>query len=144
MEENNNIKRILALKVPSEFFKDTEFYCDENDLRVFLSSIKGFIDCHNELDFLEGMDIDKTISSYSGSARIWYKQGYGDFYPKIVFMDCKDQYCEDIYDWMKIFTPTLYKQHIEYDKVEPKEKSSRGIYMRDTVLIINKKIDGRE
>lgn len=107
-------KIIKALSVPAKFWKATPFVVEDSDLRTFLTAMAGFIQDDGEV-VLE-FDIESIVRSHSGDCRVWDKDGYVVFSATTVFMKCNyDDYYDDIYDWMKIYTPNLYKQHVEFD-----------------------------
>ena len=79
---------LKLLKIPEDFYFDDHFQVDEESLRIFLTAMQGFVEYTGEVR-LEKVDVEKTIKSHSGDARIWFEGGYYDFDAVYVIMECK-------------------------------------------------------
>lgn len=112
---NNKIK---VLNVPNEFYKNEYFQVDENELKIFLSNMIGYITPYGEAE-LDEIDIDKTIKMHTGDCRIWYKNGcYNILEAKYFLMRCDEPYMYDnIFDWLEKFIPSLFVKHYPNGKI---------------------------
>jgi len=106
------MKTLKTLTVPNEFYKDKSFELTPEELRIFLTSMKGYITPCNEVE-IDEIDIDTTIRMHSGDCRIWYKNGtYNVLDAKFIFMECDNNgYYDTIFDWIEINIPSLYFKH---------------------------------
>jgi len=111
--------RAKVLNVPNEFYKEEYLQVDENELRIFLSNMVGYITPWGEAEFDE-IDVDKTIKMHSGDCRIWYKDGYYNVLEaKQIIMRCDDIYMyDDIFDWLEKFIPSLFAKHYPNGRIE--------------------------
>lgn len=111
------------LQVPHKFFKKEYFEVSKNELLLFLTHMKGFVDREGKVHLLYEVDIDVTIEMHTGDCRIWFKGDNGYIVPhfKYLFMivEKKDAYISDIYEWMKLYIPSLYFRHIAFDQMQP-------------------------
>jgi hypothetical protein len=110
-EEKSRIVQ-KVLDVPDSFYKGIYFKVEPEELRLFLSKMTGYITAWNEV-VTDEIDIDNTIENHTGDCRIWYTSGiYIALEAKQLIMKCdKDNYYKDIFDWLEINIPSLYKKH---------------------------------
>lgn len=110
------------LQVPYKFFKKEYFEVSKNELLLFLTHMKGFVDREGDVHLLYEVDIEQTIFMHTGDCRIWLKGDNGYIVPhfKYLFMivEEKHAYINDIYEWMELYTPSLYFKHVAFDRMK--------------------------
>lgn len=100
----------ILVNVPKKIYKNKSFFLTEEELTSFLEPMIGFIGSMGEE--LDTIDIQQTISMHSGDCRIWYTDGtYNVLDATQIIMRADGDSYVDIFEWMKINIPSLYKKH---------------------------------